>query len=134
MSPTCADKVPDLCAIDSQQKVFLPKQYKIMGLLSFLFGSDEGNTALRETIQPGALLVDVRTAAEFSTGSVKGAVNIPLDKIAAQLNKLKGKPQIVVFCRSGNRSGMAKGILEQNGFQNVVNGGTWLAVKQAVEG
>ena len=104
-----------------------------MGLFSFLFGSGEGNTALRETIQPGALLVDVRTAAEFSTGSVKGAVNIPLDKIAVQLQKLKGKPQIVVFCRSGNRSGMAKGILEQNGFQNVVNGGTWQDVKRVVE-
>jgi rhodanese-related sulfurtransferase len=37
----------------------------------------------------------------------------------------KFKENIVVFCRSGNRSGQAKSILEQNGFVNVTNGGTW---------
>lgn len=103
-----------------------------MGLFSFLFGSGGEQTALRDSIRSDAFLVDVRTAAEFSTGSVEGAVNIPLDKIATQLSKFKGKSQIVVFCRSGNRSGQAKGILEQNGIQNVINGGTWQDVKQAV--
>jgi len=37
-----------------------------------------------------------------------------------------------VFCRSGNRSGQAKMILEQNGIKNVVNGGTWQNVSQFV--
>jgi rhodanese-related sulfurtransferase len=40
------------------------------------------------------------------------------------LDKFKGKGNIVV-CRSGNRSSQAKSILEQNGFVNVTNGGTW---------
>jgi len=56
---------------------------------------------------------------------VKGSVNIPLDTLQNQLSKFKNKKHIIVFCRSGNRSGMAKNILEQNGFKNVVNGGTW---------
>lgn len=69
--------------------------------------------------------VDVRTPAEFAQGSVKGAVNIPLDQIEKQLVKFKGKKNIVVFCRSGNRSRQAKTILEQNGITNVSNGGSW---------
>jgi len=69
--------------------------------------------------------VDVRTPAEFVQGSVKGAVNIPLDQIEKQLVKFKGKKNIVVFCRSGNRSSQAKAILEQNGIINVTNGGSW---------
>ena len=48
-----------------------------------------------------------------------------------ELSKFKGKEQIIVFCRSGNRSGHAKMILEQNGFKNVINGGTWQEVDEA---
>jgi phage shock protein E len=69
--------------------------------------------------------VDVRTTAEFAQGSVKGAINIPLDQIENQLAKFKDKKNIVVFCRSGNRSSQAKVILEQNGFTNIKNGGSW---------
>jgi rhodanese-related sulfurtransferase len=102
-----------------------------MGFFSALFGGAD-NTKLIEAIKEGAFLVDVRSAGEFASGSVKGAVNIPLDKIGSQLAKFKGKKNIVVFCRSGNRSGQAKSILEQNGFQNVINGGTWSNVNQCV--
>lgn len=89
------------------------------------------NNQISEAIKNGAFLVDVRTPAEFSSGSAKGAVNIPLDKIPHQLSKFKGKESIVVFCRSGNRSNQAKNFLEQNGFQNVIDGGTWHNVSQA---
>lgn len=70
-------------------------------------------------------LVDVRTPGEFRSGSVKGAVNIPLDSITKQLGKFAGKSSTVVFCRSGNRSSQAKKILEQNGISNVTDGKTW---------
>lgn len=90
-----------------------------------------GQTAdLRSIIDQGAFLVDVREPAEFAGGTVKGAVNIPLGRVAAELNKFKGKENIVVFCRSGNRSGQAKNILEQNGFKNVINGGSLEEVNQ----
>jgi rhodanese-related sulfurtransferase len=85
----------------------------------------QGSDQLSEAIREGAFLVDVRTTAEFLTGSVKGAVNIPLDKLTSQLQKFKDKKSIVVFCRSGNRSSYAKEILEQKGFRNVIDGGTW---------
>lgn len=85
---------------------------------------------LIDALQNETFLVDVRTPAEFSAGSVKGAVNIPLDKVSSQLSKFKGKKTIVVFCQSGNRSSQAKRILEQNGCRQVINGGSWQNVKQ----
>lgn len=102
-----------------------------MGFFSALFGKTD-NSQLTEAVKDGAFLVDVRTPAEFSAGSVKGAVNIPLDKMLGQLSKFKGKKNIVVFCLSGNRSSQAKSILEQNGFRNIINGGTWRNVNQVV--
>lgn len=89
-----------------------------------IFGAPD-NSKLTEAIRDGAFLVDVRSPGEFVSGSVKGAVNIPLDRIAGELSRFKGKSNVIVFCKSGIRSGQAKRILEQNGFQNVLNGGTW---------
>lgn len=79
---------------------------------------------LGKLINEGAFLVDVRSPGEFAGGSAKGAVNIPLDQVTQKMDKFKNKDHIVVFCRSGNRSGQAQSILEQNGFNNVTNGGT----------
>lgn len=91
-------------------------------LFKSLFGKKD-NTKLISAIEEGAYLVDVRSAAEFNGGSVKGAVNIPLDTVSSQLSKFKGKKSVVVFCQSGARSGVAKGVLEKNGIPNVINGG-----------
>jgi phage shock protein E len=103
-----------------------------MNLFQKLFGSAPA-VDLKSIIDDGAFLVDVRTPGEFSSGHVKGSVNIPLDSVTQQLAKFKGKKNIIVFCRSGNRSGQAKSILEQNGFTNVVNGGAWDNVNQYVQ-
>lgn len=91
------------------------------------------NSELSRVIKSGAFLVDVRTPQEYAAGSVKGAVNIPLDQIQYQIAKFKGKKSIVVFCRSGNRSSQAKLILENNKIKNVFNGGTWLNVNNVVK-
>ena len=102
-----------------------------MGFFSAIFGKTD-NSLLMAAIKDGAFLVDVRSPGEFASGSVKGAVNVPLDRIQNQLTKFKGKKNIVVFCQSGGRSSQAKSILAQNGFQNVINGGGWQNVNQVV--
>src|SRR5690606_27956372 len=84
----------------------------MLGIFKNLFGQQD-NSQLKEILADNAFLVDVRTPSEFASGSVKEAVNIPLDKVSGQLSKFKGKKHIVVFCRSGNRSGQAKSILEK---------------------
>lgn len=104
----------------------------MFGIFNNLFGQNKDNEALTEAVKNGSFIVDVRTPAEFASGSIKGAVNIPLDKIQSQLAKFKDKNNIVVFCRSGTRSSQAKSILNQNGFRNVVNGGTWKNVQIAI--
>ena len=83
------------------------------------------DSQLKAAIKSNPFLVDVRTPEEFKEGSVPGAINIPLNTVPDQLSKFKGKDAIVVFCRSGNRSGQAKEILERNGVSNVYNGGSW---------
>ena len=103
-----------------------------MSFFKNLFGSGQ-TTDLKAIIEQGAFLVDVREPGEFAGGTARGAVNIPLGSVASQLSKFNGKENIVVFCRSGNRSGQAKAILEQNGFKNVINGGTWEAVNEFVK-
>ena len=94
--------------------------------------TNENTAVLQNAVKNGAYLVDVRTPGEFASGSVKGAVNIPLDKVQSQLQAFKNKTSIVVFCRSGSRSSQAKSILMKNGFTNVINGGTWQHLKQIV--
>lgn len=94
--------------------------------------SQGSNENLATLISDGAFMVDVRTPQEFAEGNVKGSINIPLDKVQNQLAKFKNKKHIIVFCRSGNRSSLTKSILEQNGFTNVTNGGTWQNVSQFV--
>ncbi len=112
--------------------------YLALALLAFiLFRRFMVNRKASETIKnmntKDLYLVDVREPAEFASGSAKGAVNIPLGSIQSRINELKGKENIVVFCRSGNRSAMAADILEKNGIKNVTNGGTWQNVASLIE-
>jgi len=100
--------------------------------LKKLFGAV--NPEVKEALKNGAFLVDVRTKAEFDSGSATGAVNIPLDHVADSIDQFKNKKQIVVFCHSGVRSEHAKSILEQNGIGNVLNGGGISSVLKAIEG
>ena len=102
-----------------------------MNFFEKLFGGAP-KVDLKGLIDDGAFLVDVRTVDEFAGGHAKGSVNIPLDKILTQLPKFKNKKNIIVFCRSGGRSSQAKQMLEQNGFNNVINGGTWNNIAQLV--
>lgn len=69
-------------------------------------------------------IIDVRTPEEFKEGHYPGAVNIPVDQVQGRIDEFKEmeKP-IVMYCRSGNRSGMATSILKQNGIDEVTNGG-----------
>ncbi len=103
-----------------------------MGFFNTIFGGNGNKAHLDTIVNKGAFLVDVRSSGEFADGNVKGSVNIPLDQVQNQLAKFKGKENIVVFCRSGNRSSQAKSILEQNGFTNVTNGGTWQDVNAVI--
>lgn len=77
-------------------------------------------------------IIDVRTPAEFMGGNVAGSINIPLQEIPENLDRLKGIPQpFVVCCASGNRSGQAQNFLNQMGI-SCVNGGSWTDVNYLI--
>ncbi len=65
------------------------------------------------------LLIDVRTPEEFATGHIAGAVNIPVDDLAGRLAEVPMNQQIVVYCRSGNRSAQAAQILAEAGYSGI---------------
>ncbi|MBK7290530.1 MAG: rhodanese-like domain-containing protein [Chitinophagaceae bacterium] len=99
----------------------------MLSLLKKIFGGTSVN--YKELVNQGAVIVDVRTKSEYNTGHITGSKNMPLDSIRTKINELKklNKPVITV-CRSGARSGMAKGILKSAGLE-VYNGGPWNSLR-----
>jgi rhodanese-related sulfurtransferase len=103
-------------------------------MINFLKKLFSGNSdKLKQMIQEGAFLVDVRSVAEYNSGHVTGSVNIPVDTITKNLTKFKNQNGVLVFCASGMRSGVAKSILQSNNVPNVVNAGTWSKVNKIIE-
>lgn len=84
---------------------------------------------IQELISNGATVVDVRTPAEYKDGHLKGSINLPLQTLGTQMNKLKKDQFIITCCRSGSRSGMARRQLQAAGFTKVYNGGPWNSIK-----
>lgn len=93
----------------------------VVAILYFRFGVARISGAeARELVQRGALLVDVRSPAEFAGGHIDGAINIPIQELSRRMGELgDGSGQIVVYCASGGRSAMAKRMLEHEGFEHV---------------
>lgn len=71
------------------------------------------------------VIIDVRTPQEFATGSIEGAVNLPLKGLPDSLlsEGIELDEEVVVYCRSGRRSAQAKTLLKAAGFELVFDGG-----------
>ena len=80
---------------------------------------------LKNVIEKGALIVDVRTPEEFEEGNIKGSLNIPLDEIEKAMEWLQKDVPTVLVCASGGRSAHAVMVLKANGYEKVYNGGSW---------
>ncbi len=99
--------------------------YSFMSLFDFLAPKVPGVTVeeLYAVVQAKkkAILLDVRTPQEYSRGSIKGSINVPLDtvpeKIAAVVSDKKSL--VYVFCLSGSRSVMAVDSMVKLGYTNV---------------
>lgn len=76
-------------------------------------------------IDEGALIIDARTAQEYAAGHIKGAINIPFDIVVSQFEALEIRKDrdIVLYCRSGNRSGRAFKSLTAAGYTQLHNAG-----------
>ena len=96
-----------------------------MNLFRSLFGGTKTGQ-IAEAQARGAIIIDVRTPAEFAGGHAKGAVNSPLDTLESKLSTIKQyqKP-IVLCCASGMRSGRAKALLAGRGIPDLHDAGSW---------
>ena len=69
----------------------------------------------------GAVLVDVREPHEWQEGHARGARHIPLGELSRRSGELRTDGEILLICRSGNRSRTAAQLLQRTGFERVVN-------------
>ncbi len=100
---------------------------------------DDVDVATVEAIRqnPGVYLLDVREPDEYAAGHIPGITLIPMGEVAARLAELPRDKEIIVTCRTGNRSSQVADLLREQGFTNVHNmtGGivTWEEAGYAVE-
>ena len=87
--------------------------------------------------QKGVFFLDVRTQAEWDSFHIPNTTLIPLDQLAARVNEVPQEREVVVVCRSGNRSKTGRDLLKQAGYDQVtsMSGGVnaWQAAGFPVE-
>jgi rhodanese-related sulfurtransferase len=97
-----------------------------------LLGRKSKEEILIEVVRRGAYVIDVRTPAEYKMGHIQQAVNISLDQIAKNADKIRkiNKP-VITCCMNGGRSSRARRILNRKGIE-VYNGGGWVNLKDLI--
>lgn len=90
----------------------------------------------RLAADPKIQLVDVRTEMEYKGGHLRGAMNIPLQSIGSRVAEIDKARPLIVYCRSGHRSGLAMQSLLKKGLNaSHIEGGilAWKAENMPVE-
>ena len=114
----------------------------LLGLLIFLLSACGGSEMPENKTQhilalifAGATVIDVRTPAEVAEGALPNALNIIHTDIVAGVDALAlpTDTPLVLYCRSGNRSGIAAAMLQAEGYTQVTNGGSYLPLAEALE-
>ncbi|MCK5003027.1 MAG: rhodanese-like domain-containing protein [Gammaproteobacteria bacterium] len=80
---------------------------------------------LQQLLGDGAQLIDVRSTMEFNQGALNGAINLPINSIQHNTDTIDQTKPVLLYCRSGQRSGMVKQFLISLGFQDVYNIGSY---------
>ncbi|MBI5437987.1 MAG: rhodanese-like domain-containing protein [Nitrosomonadales bacterium] len=72
---------------------------------------------------PAGLILDVRSPEEYAEGHIPGAINIPHDQLGSRLAEISSHKDkdIVLYCKSGKRAGIAAGILQAAGFSKLLH-------------
>jgi len=97
-----------------------------MSWLSDIFG---GGSSIRQAIRNGAVVIDLRTAYEYDQGHVPRSLNIPIDRIKANIDRIRGlKKPVILVCATGGHCWEAAEILRNAGISHVINGGDWQSV------
>ena len=103
-----------------------------MSWLSDIFGWNSGS--ILQAIKEGGVIVDLRTPYEFDQGHIPRALNIPIDRIKANIGRLRdlNKP-IILCCNAGAHCWEAAEILREAGITRVHNGGSWQSLWRKIK-
>lgn len=102
--------------------------------MSGLFSSfGFGNSKLKQALQRGAIVVDVRPANEFDAGHARGSINIPVDRIDINIERLKNMGHPLIICSSPDfPSSSVVRTLKARGVEHVLDGGNWQSILRLV--
>jgi phage shock protein E len=102
-----------------------------MSWLSELFG---GDGSIREAMQQGAVVIDLRTAYEYDQGHIPKSLNIPADRIKANIDRIRDlhKP-VILCCGPGGGCWEAMDVLRSAGLPQVINGGQWQSLLRKMQ-
>ena len=94
--------------------------------MSWLSDIFSGGANIRQAVRDGAVIVDLRTAYEYDQGHIPRALNIPIDRLPANIDRIRdlGKP-VILCCAGGGHCWEAASILREAGISRVINGGDW---------
>jgi rhodanese-related sulfurtransferase len=105
--------------------------------LSTLAGNVDVQTVAAVKDNPGVFLLDVREPDEYAAGHIPGITLLPMGEVPARLSEIPTDKEVIVACRTGNRSSQVVDYLREQGFTNVHNmeGGivAWEAAGYEVE-
>jgi phage shock protein E len=87
-----------------------------------------------QLIREGAIVLDVRTPAEFNLAHITGAMNIPIETLRDNLHQLANKHHpIIACCTNGSKSWYAKNLLDANGYRHVHDAGNWMKLQRKLQ-
>ena len=84
------------------------------------------NSNIKDALLRGAVIIDVRSPAEFDRGKIPDSINIPVDRIPINSKRIRDMNHPVIFCcNSGDRSRQAVQMMKERGMKEVYYGGDW---------
>ena len=96
-----------------------------MNILSIL---GIGSGKIKEALKRGTI-IDIRTANEFDQGKIGGSINIPIDRISINLQRIRQMPKPIAICSNfDSENEKAISFLKANGIKEIYNGGSWTRV------
>ena len=102
-----------------------------MGILSIL-GFE--NNKIKDALRRGAVIIDIRTAADFDRGKVPDSVNIPVDRLTINIKRIRNIRVPIVICGpSDSINDTTIRMLKENGVREIYNGGSWTKVLRLVK-
>lgn len=96
-----------------------------VGYALFMGGERAPAETVVEAIESGATVIDVRSDGEWAGGHIEGALHVPVgaEDFREQVDGLDREEPVYVYCASGVRSGRAAAVMEDMGFEQVINAG-----------